>query len=177
MKGKNVFIVLLLCVLCAAGGVYVGVNYLNNNEVEEEEKETKKEKKESKDKKEDKDKEDPNEVLSKILGDWGRCDKEMSCYGMYFQNETGKYEYLSYAMWSEAGLFSPINKVKKIGNNKYMLYIHIDAYEDETVTIYEQDVELEIDISKLDSNILIVNGKEYKKIVGDSETFYLNYFK
>ena len=45
------------------------------------------------------------------------------------------------------------------------------------ITIYEHDVEATIDISNASKGFLVIDGDEYKKVVGDSDTFYRNYFK
>ena len=179
---KNVIIVILLCMIFAVGGYIIGTdsdmifgntsggNNANENKKEEnkEEEPKKEEKKEEKPKKEI----DPNKLLEKIVGDWGRCEKEYECYGILIGKENGAFTYLSYMMWSEAGGSAPIKVTNITDEDNFEIKMHFDAYEDATIAYEAHDVELKINTSKLKNNILIVSGKEYKKVVGDADTFY-----
>ena len=111
------------------------------------------------------------EMLDKITGKWGRCNG-MNCYFTSISNYDNKYTFNYGQYWSDGGMFGDIIEHKTVDSNTLYLKVHFPKRVTEVGETFEQTNEYIINISKLSSNVIIVNNNKNEKIVGDMEEFF-----
>lgn len=113
------------------------------------------------------------EILDKAIGAWGMCNGERSCYGINIaKDEQKNYIYRPYQVWSDGFYGGNVENIEKTSNYTIRVTVHYNAVHNMLVDIDEYTSKYVIDISKIDKDIIIVDGDEYQKIVGDTETFF-----
>ena len=115
------------------------------------------------------------EKFNQIVGDWGRC-KGTSCNGIEIRKDENDIYYYIFYLPSAGGfrearvLYDP----QKLENNKYEITGYYPATSANSIQGEnpEKEEKIVIDMSKISSNIIIVNNIEYEKIIGNREEFY-----
>ena len=172
-KGKNLVIVILVVLVLALAAlstlVIMGNIKLRNNElgstsnINEQVKES--------------EQENTNVLveknLDKAVGEWGMCDDDHGCYGINIvKTHEQNYTYRPYQMWSDGFYAGKVVDIEKVDGNTFRLTVHFDAIHNMLTDVEEHTNEYVIDFSKVNQDIIIVDSVEYKKIVGDRETFF-----
>ena len=112
------------------------------------------------------------EVLASIVGEWGMCNGEYDCQGIFIGKDNNEYYYTPYIMWSEGGDRGTIKKIDSLGGNKYKLTVYYAGYEDDFGSSPERTIEYTIGTSEVAINNLYVGNKKYQLIKGDREIFF-----
>ena len=118
--------------------------------------------------------EENEQLLDKLVGDWGNS-YGLKGNGLNIVKDTnGRFYYMHYQYGGGGFRFALILQVDKLSDNKYELTEYYPATSGDS--IYgenpEKEEKLIIDTSKLSSNIIIANNHEYEKITTTSEEFY-----
>jgi len=123
---------------------------------------------------------DEEKIINDILGDWGMCvSLSHYCYGIeIIKDENNTYQYRSYEPWSQYADRNAkiLSGFEVLSENKYeiTLYYPETSSDSNYGKISEKKEKANIDLSKISSNIIIINDKDYEKITTTRDEFYLS---
>ena len=182
-KKNNVFGILILCAIVLAVGIFIGKDMNSdssskkNNQTN---KETNEKNKKDTNKKSTKTKKEDTEditVLDKTVGEWGICYGEYQCNELVIGKDGKDYTYIVFPMWSEAGGVGKVTKFRVVEKNNYKLTVHYEEDDNDLVYTPEQTIEVPLDVTDIGKGYIELNGERYKKVVGDTEEFFMSLFK
>ena len=113
------------------------------------------------------------ELLDQLVGEWGSCKDNSSCYGKIIEKrENGEYYYTSFVWQTDGDTSGTIKKAEYIEKDIYLLTVYYPTYENEIDSEEEHTDEYKIDISEVSSNIIYIDGIKNQKITTDRDSFF-----
>lgn len=171
-KKKKEILAIITCIAFLLAGIFIGYFYSQNRKNSSE---SQIEKEDALDKKDD---QTSKEILNRVVGEWGTCSGDNTCYGINITKEKEEeYYYEPYVMWSESTGSGKITSVEKVNEQKYIFTVHYDAVDGIEMSREESTVETVVNTSKIEEGILIISGTEYQKIEGDRDQKYQEILK
>ena len=174
-KKNNVFGILILCAIVLAVGIFIGKD-MNSDSSSKKNNQTNKEANE-KNKKNTNKKSTKTKKEDKTVGEWGICYGEYQCNEVVIGKDGKDYSYIVFPMWSEAGGIGKVTEFRVVEKNNYKLTVHYDEDDNDLVYTPEQTIEVTIDVTDIGKGYIELNGERYKKVVGDTEEFFMSLFK
>ena len=162
-KIKTAIIVVLLGLVILFAGIFYGISLNKDKPVETPENNTIKEQEEV----------TTDKILASIVGEWGTCDGEDGCRGIFIgKDDNDEYYFTPYIMWSEGGDRGTIKLINNVEGKKYKLTVYFAGYEDEMGSAPERTLGYLVDVSEVESDILYIENAKYQLITGDREEFF-----